>query len=99
MILRGSTMVPLRFVSEALGADVKWFAATQTVSISTGDGLVPRPATTNQAMIIPGGTVIPVRLDKALNSSTNRQGDAVTVTVSSAIDGDAEFPRGTRISG
>lgn len=36
MILRGSTMVPLRFVSEALGADVKWFQATQSVSITTG---------------------------------------------------------------
>ncbi|NCO41210.1 MAG: hypothetical protein COZ06_17605 [Armatimonadetes bacterium CG_4_10_14_3_um_filter_66_18] len=34
-ILRGSTMVPLRFVSEALGADVKWFEATQLVSITS----------------------------------------------------------------
>ncbi len=99
MILNGSTMVPLRFVSEALGADVKWFAATQTVSISTGDGMAPPAATTNQAFIIPGGTVIPVRLDKSLSSSANRQGDAISVTVRSALDGDAEFPRGTRISG
>jgi hypothetical protein len=36
MIMDGSTMVPLRFISEALGADVKWFEATQTVSITTG---------------------------------------------------------------
>lgn len=36
MILRGSTMVPLRFVSEALGANVQWFEATQTVSITSG---------------------------------------------------------------
>jgi len=35
-IYRGVTMVPLRFVSEALGADVKWFDATQMVTISTG---------------------------------------------------------------
>ena len=34
MILNGSTMVPLRFVSEALGADVKWLEATQTASIT-----------------------------------------------------------------
>jgi hypothetical protein len=32
---RGSTMVPLRFVGEALGADVKWNAATYTVNIAT----------------------------------------------------------------
>lgn len=35
MIMSGSTMVPLRFISEALGADVKWFEATQTVTITT----------------------------------------------------------------
>ncbi|OPY55857.1 MAG: Protease inhibitor precursor [Pelotomaculum sp. PtaU1.Bin035] len=32
-ILNGSTMVPVRFVSEALGAEVKWDEATQTVRI------------------------------------------------------------------
>jgi len=32
----GTTMVPLRFVSEALGADVRWDAPTQTVFIDTG---------------------------------------------------------------
>jgi hypothetical protein len=36
MMLHRTTMVPLRFVSEALGADVKWFEATQTVSITSG---------------------------------------------------------------
>ncbi|MCL5773138.1 MAG: copper amine oxidase N-terminal domain-containing protein [Firmicutes bacterium] len=35
-IIRGSTMVPLRFVSESLGADVKWRAATSTVYIFSG---------------------------------------------------------------
>lgn len=33
--IAGSTMVPLRFVSEALGADVRWASATQTVLIDT----------------------------------------------------------------
>ena len=32
----GTTMVPLRFVSEALGADVRWDSPTQTVFIDTG---------------------------------------------------------------
>lgn len=35
MTIAGSTMVPLRFVSEALGADVRWASATQTVMIDT----------------------------------------------------------------
>lgn len=35
-ILNGSTMVPLRFVSEALGADVKWEGAARSIAISSG---------------------------------------------------------------
>jgi len=38
MIIHGATMVPLRFVSESLGADVKWSSATQTVFITTDQG-------------------------------------------------------------
>lgn len=34
-VVNGHTMVPLRFVSEALGADVKWDNSTYTVNIST----------------------------------------------------------------
>jgi len=53
MTIAGSTMVPLRFVSEALGADVRWASATQTVSIETGrnrdiaDNRGPRDVTYN----------------------------------------------------
>lgn len=35
-IIGGSTMVPLRFVGETLGADVAWNNATRTVTIVTG---------------------------------------------------------------
>ncbi|KEF40102.1 copper amine oxidase family protein [Schinkia azotoformans MEV2011] len=35
-ILNGSTMVPLRFVSEALGADVKWDGTARVVTIFSG---------------------------------------------------------------
>src|SRR5262245_8328769 len=35
MTIAGSTMVPLRFVSEALGADVVWLSRTQTVMIDS----------------------------------------------------------------
>ena len=37
-ILAGSLMVPLRFVSEALGSKVDWNATTQTVNIWSVDG-------------------------------------------------------------
>jgi hypothetical protein len=33
-IINGSTMVPLRFVGEALGATVSWDGATRTVMIA-----------------------------------------------------------------
>lgn len=36
MIYRGNTMVPLRFVSEALGADVRWEPSQYAVLINTG---------------------------------------------------------------
>lgn len=41
-ITAGTTMVPLRFLSEALGADVRWNAAARTVEITTG-GAQPQP--------------------------------------------------------
>lgn len=46
--IKGSTMVPLRFVSESLGADVKWDQASKTVAITSGNGgtVVTPPVTT-----------------------------------------------------
>ncbi len=35
VIVQGRTLVPLRFVSEALGATVEWVADTQTITISS----------------------------------------------------------------
>jgi hypothetical protein len=37
-LIRGNTMVPLRFVAEALGAEVGWDASTQQVAISNRGG-------------------------------------------------------------
>ena len=97
MIYRGSTMVPLRFVSEALGADVRWNEATQTVSMFTNGTPATDPVTLKE-FGIPLGTVVPVSLDKALSSATNHVGDGFTVTVQSNVSGDAEFPTGTKFT-
>lgn len=44
IVMSGTTMVPLRFVGEALGADVTWNAATRTVEImSQGEAAVVQP--------------------------------------------------------
>ncbi len=49
-IIGGSTMVPLRFVGETLGADVAWNNATRTVTIATGSdgGSTTDNGSTNQ---------------------------------------------------
>ena len=40
-IIGGSTMVPLRFLSEALGSEVAWDNATRTVMVGTGSATGP----------------------------------------------------------
>lgn len=40
MVINNRTLVPLRFVSEALGADVKWNGATNTVAINLDEKAV-----------------------------------------------------------
>src|SRR5579862_6398668 len=40
-VMSDTTMVPLRFISEALGADVDWVSASMAVAIRTNDGGAP----------------------------------------------------------
>ena len=42
-IINGATMVPLRFVSETLGASVQWNARTSTVTVNSGSGPTIQP--------------------------------------------------------
>jgi len=64
MIVQGATMVPLRFVSEALGADVKWFEATQTVSIATTGDAAMTPPPVDQVNVEPSYTSGPQYVDQ-----------------------------------
>lgn len=43
MVVGGRTLVPLRFVSEAMGASVDWEPSTRTVFITSGAGAQPGP--------------------------------------------------------
>jgi hypothetical protein len=107
MAVNGSTMVPLRFVSEAMGAKVDWNNTLQVVSIqSSGTGAVatnPGSTGTQTAGVrdirIPSGVVVPVTLDQALSSATSRVGDPFTATVKSVRAGDSEFPAGSKVEG
>ena len=105
MAVNGHTMVPLRFVSEALGASVQWNNALQVVSIQSSGAVATNPGSTGTATAgvrdirVPAGVVIPVTLDQALSSANARAGDPFTATVKSERAGDSEFPAGSKIEG
>lgn len=99
-ISNGSTLVPLRFVSEALGAQVAWNGGQRIVSITTADGTTDNGGSQVADLIsVPAGAVIPVKLDTELSSETAKKGDAFWATVRSEHVGDSEFPPETKIKG
>lgn len=109
----GRTMVPLRFVSEALGADVSFNAGTRIVSINAADvtgtpggrrGRNGRGGRGSQVagvrqITIPAQSVVPVTIDQEISSATATRGQSFTATVTSSQPGDSEFPAGTRLEG
>jgi len=100
IVTAGSTLVPLRFVSEAMGARVAYFAPTQLVSISHGGTVAGGSAVAGVRTIsVPAGAVVPVILDTEISSATARTGDTFMATVRSKAPGDSEFPAGTRLEG
>lgn len=101
LIVNGRTMVPLRFVSEAMGANVSWDGRLQLVSINTG-GPLPGGGTSvasQRTITVPAGVLVPVTLDDAISSASARAGDRFTATVKSQRIGDSEFPAGSKIEG
>ncbi len=80
-VVKGRTLVPLRFVSEALGADVDWISATRTVAIeSTGPVAELQP--------------IPDPEIKSVSHSARRtlgRDDELEVTMTGTPGGEASF--------
>jgi hypothetical protein len=98
-MLRGRTMVPLRFISETFGHDVYWNAPVRTVEITTvaAENTDPPPY---GMMTIARDTVIPFKLQTPLNSRTARVGDRFTATIDTAGDPNYEgLPMGTILEG
>ncbi len=75
----GRTMVPLRFVSESLGADVKWSGATKTVIIASGAGTTPPNGNNNNNNTTAGAP----KIDRIVHNGTAAlaPGDALEVVV------------------
>ncbi|MBC8064549.1 MAG: hypothetical protein H7Y17_06950 [Chlorobia bacterium] len=101
-LIQGRTMVPLRFLSESLGASVEWIAPTRTVEIMTSAVITNErniPPINRTELLIEDGTVIPVILDKELSSMDSNAGDKFTATVRSSGSDYAGLPAGTKIQG
>jgi len=106
----GRTMVPLRFVSEALGADVSFNPGTRIVSISAngaavdngggyGNGNGGTQVGGIRQISIPAQSVVPVTLDQDVSSATATVNQRISATVVSERAGDSEFPAGTILRG
>lgn len=103
-IVKGSTVVPLRFLGEALRATVNWRNQNNLVEIITagytGTGRVQTNSQMRRFVTIDAGTVIPVRLDDELSSNNSRRGDAFTATIrQDDMASYAGIPWGAKIEG
>jgi hypothetical protein len=80
--VNGTTLVPLRFVSEALGAGVNWRAASRTVVISTtgGSGSIATGEGTNPGNTDTSGAVEVAALSHNADHAL-RTGETLTVTL------------------
>lgn len=95
-IENGRTLVPLRAIFEALGAEVQWDGATQTVTATKGGTTIKltvggqaykngQPVTLDvPAKIINGRTLVPLRfVSEALGASVKWDGSTQTITITS----------------
>jgi len=95
MVVAGRTLVPLRFVSEAMGAHVQWDPASRTVFVTSSGAAQPIPPRVIQPPPAPRqaliqGTVF--RVDAANSRLFVQQGDqmhTIIVTADTAITGPA----------
>jgi len=92
----GRTLVPLRGIFEALGVEVQWDGATQTVTATKGNTTIKltvggqaykngQPITLDvPAKIINGRTLVPLRfVSEALGSQVNWDDKTQTITITS----------------
>ncbi len=88
VVVNNRTMVPLRFISEALGADVDWNKSTKTVTIEQNgkktnlvigklsDGMDVAP------FLLKGRTMVPLRyVSEALDCNVEWYDDSKTITI------------------
>lgn len=90
-IIRGRTMVPLRFVATALGAEVKFEGSTKTVYI-TSEGGAAAGGTTNP----PATGAVSIDRFYVTPAEPLNAGDTFTVTMNGTAGAKATFDYGTQ---
>jgi len=96
---RDRTMVPLRFIGEALGAKVAW-QEPNLVAITTTDIAQEQDADVGNRMTIEANTVIPLKLNGHLTSDGSQVGDTFTAALDTKGDADYQgLPSGTMVEG
>ena len=109
-VRNGSTLVPLRFLSEALGAQVRWNPNRMMVAVQTSGGRAQplrdargsdrdNAARRDAIATLSKATVLPVKLDTNLSSNESRRGDRFTASLDSASGVYGQLPGGTKIEG
>jgi hypothetical protein len=104
MKMMDRVFVPLRFLGETLGAEVKWEPTSYAVYINTSavatTGNNTGTVVASNAITIEESTVIPLLLNDNLSSKTAHKGDTFTATVNTKGELDyADLPRGTIVQG
>ncbi len=99
-VIGGSTMVPVRAVSEAFGAQVDWRAETKTVIITLGESVIILSVNSTDAYVnneptkvepppqlISGSTMLPFRfIAEALGATIDWNGETKTITMTLMIN-------------
>jgi len=94
-VVRGTTVVPLRFAAEALGADVAWRPAQQLVAINlNGERVAGEREFTHT---VAARTIVRAELSEAVSSATARKGERISARLDE--DDRSGFPEGTRFEG
>jgi hypothetical protein len=90
--INGRTLVPLRFISEALGANVRWIPSSQTVVIQSTTPVTSIPPVNLPPVYQPPIGQQPV-IDQVIISSGQflRPGDLLTVIATGSPGGTASF--------
>ncbi len=95
LIRKGTTLIPLRAVSESLEADVKWDGKTKTVTITKGDKVIElklrssvikvngvEKTISQPADIISGTTIVPLRVvSETLDAKVGYDNETKIITV------------------